>query len=162
MAGLSDFLTSKLRIDRLFVDEMGEVAIKRVLDPRSKAKEEVIVTFDTKEARDTVKRNAHHLANHQDDAGMRIHVSNYLQRDFKALIKLAYNLKQKWSALKRNVKFDPLGLYMDMQVKPDATWQRVRPEQARQANLREGNATSGPKEMEFDDLKSLLDGDGSE
>ena len=84
-----------------------------------------------------IKAKAHHLAEYREDAGMRIHIPNYryLQRDFKVLMKMAYSLKQKKPNLKRNIKFDEdsLGLYMDIQLSPDWQWQRVKPDQARQA-----------------------------
>ena len=83
-----------------------------------------------------MKAQAHHLSNYRDEAGIRIHIANYLLRDFEALMKMSYiwKKKKKRMDLESNVKFDEenTGLYMDMQVRSDGPRQRVRPNQARQ------------------------------
>ena len=79
---LCGYLTDKLRMDEAFVrDDLGEVKIRKHLDPRGN-KHEVYVTFETKEIRDAIKAKAHHLADHPDTAGMRLHLPNFLQKDF--------------------------------------------------------------------------------
>ena len=121
--------------------------------------DEVIVEFDCKEVRDTVKAQGPNLANYRDEAGMRLHLPNHLQKDFKALMSLSYELKKKNPDLRRNVKFDEndLGLYMDIQIKKDGHWKRVKPDQARTANQRSG-LTAGPDTLDADDLSALLGG----
>ena len=59
--------------------------------------------------------------------------------------------------MKRNVKFDEddLGLYMDIQLRSDRQWKRVKPEQARKA-LASSGRRSGPAEMEAGELASML------
>ena len=127
-----DFLAYKLGLDWQFDDEMGEVVVKKVRDPKRKVEGEVAVTFESKEVRDMVEAQAHNLDKYGEEAGMRLQIPNYLQKDFRVLMNLAYNLKKKHPDLKQNVKFDEdnYGLFMDAQVKKDGQWKRVRPEQA--------------------------------
>ena len=91
---------------------------------------------------------------------MRLQIPDGLQKDFKALMALAYDLKQTNKELKRNVKFDEesLGLFMDIQTDKDGEWKRVRPQQAYRALKAR---KSGPSEMQEDEIKSLL-GDQSD
>ena len=168
LAGLKDFLRTKLRMDEQFIEEeLGEVHIKKHKDLRAKTKDEVFVQFDTKEVRDTVKAQASNLANFRDEAGMRLHLPNHLQKDFKALMALSYDLKKRNPDLKRNVKFDEddLGLFMDVQFKRDGQWKRVKPEHARRALEASGTSSrkGGPDSLKEDELVVLLAGpDGQE
>lgn len=92
--GLEDFLVEKLRLDLDFIrDELGQTLIKQYKDPRSKIKDEICVTFETKDIRDAVRAQASNLENFPQ-AGMRLHVPNLLQKDFKALMGLSYDLKK--------------------------------------------------------------------
>ena len=50
--------------------------------------------FETKEIRDAVKANAANLANFREMAGMRLHLPNFLQKQFKDLMALYYDLKK--------------------------------------------------------------------
>ena len=156
--GLRDFLESKLGLNGTLVeDAINGAVITKIKDPRSKLEEEAVVSFDSKEVRDAVKAQGHNLAKYKDEAGMRLHVPNYLQKDFKILTRLAYLMKKTNPDLKRNVKFDEdsCGLFLDMQVKPDARWRRVRPDEARKAVADKG-ASGGPSEMEADELRSMI------
>ena len=78
-----------------------------------------IVTFENKHLRDAVKANASILANHRDEAGMRLDIPEHLKRDFHALMNLSFDLKKRYPGLKRNVKFDEedCGLFMDVRLK---------------------------------------------
>ena len=156
-ASLHEYMTEKLKLDEVFVKEMGGVVLREHRDPRSKIKDEVYATFETKEVRDAVRGRAHYLADYQDAAGMRLHVPNHLQRDFRALMSIAYELKKKNNRLKRNVKFDDnkMNLFIDIQVNADEPWSRIRPEEARKA-LTNRRGVNGPAELGGDDLKSLL------
>ena len=93
--------------------------IRRQVSKKGKQKEEVVVTFETKEISDAIKACASNLANYRDEAGMRLHVPDHLQKMFKLLMSLLYELKQTNSDLKRNVKFneDNLSIFMDIQTK---------------------------------------------
>ena len=128
------------------------------MDPRARTKDKVIIKFETKEARDLVKGQAHNLAQYGEEAGMRLYLPNYLQKDFRLLMKLAYIMKKKHTSLKRNIKFDEdtMGLFMDIQHENDRPWRRVKPEHAKKA-IPAQEMASGPREMGLEDLKELLD-----
>ena len=159
--GLHDFLLNKLRLDRDFVQDMGETTIKRTREPKNKNKNECIVTFESKQVRDAVKAAAPNLANHRENAGMRLHIPDHLQGDFHALMNLSFDLKKKHTGLKRNVKFDEVdnGLFMDFSLDGNGDWRRVKPAQARKANG--GRRTAGARDTDEAELQSLL-GDAEE
>ena len=66
---------------------------------------------------------------------LRLHLPNYLHKDFKAPMALSYDLKKNHADLRRNVKFDEdnMGLYMDLQLDQEGHWKRVKPDQAKKA-----------------------------
>ena len=159
--GVVDFLTEKLKMDRVFVEEeMGEVEVKRVRDFRGsgEAKDEAVVVFESKSVRDTIKGKAANLANYGQEVGMRLDIPDHLQKDFKLLTNLAYDMKRKNKELKRNVKFDEdeAGLFMDVLLKADGQWRRITTAQARALNSRKRR---GPDGFELDELKSLVGSD---
>ena len=105
--GLEDFLRNKLAMDASFVKEdMGQVSVRRVMERRPKNAQEVCVTFETKQVRDLVKAQGPNLATYRDEAGMRLQVPDHLQKNFRALMLVAYDLKKKYPDLRRNIKFD--------------------------------------------------------
>ena len=161
--GVVDFLIEKLKMDCVFVEEeMGEIEVRRVRDlkDRGGARDEAVVVFETKGVRDTIKGKAANLANFGLEAGMRLDIPNHLQKDFKLLTNLAYDMKQKNPELKRNIKFDKdeVGLFMDVLVKAGGQWRRISTEQAKTLNSRKRR---GSDRFELDELKSLV-GDGSD
>ena len=156
-AGLLTFLKEKLRMDETTLEEEIEgVTFKKVREPRNKNKNEYVVTFDNKQVRDSVKAMAPNLASHREEAGMRLHVPDHLQRDFHALMNLSYDLKRKHSGLKRNIKFDEEdgGLFMDIKLGADKEWRRVKPEQAKRANKM--RRVPHTRNMDEEELESLL------
>ena len=65
---------------KLIDDDLGEVQIRRVRDPRSRIKHESVFKFESKEVREAVKAHAPNLGNLTEmEAGMRFHVPNHLQ-----------------------------------------------------------------------------------
>ena len=76
---------------------------------------------------------------------------------------LSYDLKKRHPGLKRNIKFDEedRGLFMDLKLSEDKDWKRVKPEQAAAAAKKRNR--NGTREMEEEELKSLLsDGEDSD
>ena len=136
------------------VEDIGEVRIKKFMERKPKYKDEVIVTFAEKATRDAVKAQAYLLAEHREEAGMRLHIPDHLQKSFRALMNLSYELKKKHPALKRNIKFDEdnLDLFMDILTTPDGAWRRVDREQALKFNAKRRNnepaSTIGSEELE--------------
>lgn len=140
---LEEYLVDKLRMDKDQAAELGDVAIQRILDKRNKYCNEAVIYFDDKSDRDSVKMLAVNLANYKDEeAGMNLQIPDHLQKDFKVLMNLSYDLKKKNPRLKRNVKFDEenLNLFMDLQLDRDEAWRRIRPEMARTAAKPRKNA----------------------
>ena len=77
---LEDYLKPKLRLDDTFIqEELEETTIVRTREPRNKNKDKYIVTFKTKQVRDTVKAAASNPANFRETAGMRLHILDHLQ-----------------------------------------------------------------------------------
>ena len=154
---LEDYLENKLRMDRTFKGEdLGQVVLTKVREPKNKNKDEFVVLFESKQVRDEIKAAASNLANHRETAGMKLHVPDHLQKEFQSLMNLSYDLKKKHPALKRNIKFDEDdgGLFMDLQSEEGAEWRRVKPSQAQAANKRRGNGRT--RSIEEGELKDLL------
>ena len=134
--GLREYLRSRLNMGLDFVDSLeGRLDIRKPREVKGRKPDEYVVVFESRADRDEVKAAAPALAEHREEAGMRLHVPDHLQRQFKALMNLSYDLKTKHKGLKRNIKFDDgtLGLYLDIQIDKDEEWQRIDPEQALEA-----------------------------
>ena len=156
-AGVRSFLEDKLGVEEDFMDNAGHIEVKKVYERKSKFTDEVVVTFIDKGTRDAVKARAPALANFRDEAGMRLQVPDHLQKTFRALMNLSYDLKKKHPTLRRSIKFDEdsLGLYMDIQMDSDAEWKRIDAEQALKANQRR-TRTAGPSQFSQDEIEDLL------
>ena len=163
--GLDRYLVDMLDMDEEAVNDIGQVTIKRNYERRPKNRDEAIVTFDSAEIRDFVKSLAPALAGKQD-AGMRLHIPDHLQKLFRSYMNLAYDLKKKHKNLKRNVKFEDetLSLYMDIQVAPEEEWKRIGKEQVQRAANSRTTSTNAPPLLEADAIEDLLKDttDGSE
>ena len=159
---LEEYLRTKLRMDESFLtDELGDTAITRTKEPKNKNKDEYIVTFESKHIRDAVKAAATNLVNFRETAGMRLHIPDHLQRDFRTLMNVSYDLKKRHKELRRNIKFDEedKGLFMDIRMDEGSDWRRIKPEHAAAAAKRRNKT----KDLDAEDLQSLLgSGDESE
>ena len=96
------------------------------------------------------------MANFREEAGMRLEVPDHLQKDFRSLMNLAYDLKEKNPDLKRNIKFDEedCGLFMDIQMKKDGPWRRIKPKQAKK--VARTRKEVGPVIMSEEDITGCL------
>ena len=160
--GLEGYLREKLTLPTEFVEGLrGQVELKKPREIRGKKPNEYIVTFENREDRDAVRAAAPSLASFRDDAGMKLHIPDHLQRSFRALMNLAFDLKKKHPGLKRNVKFDDvnLDLYLDVQLKADDEWQRIDPGQAVEATKGRPGRSRG---IDADRLRRLLSDKDSE
>ena len=111
-----------------------------------------------------VKAQAYKLAEFRDEAGMRLHVPDHLQKVFRSLMNLSFDMKKKHPDLKRSVKIDEetLNLYMDIQTAADKGWRRVEAGQAIKADgRRQRNGGSAPTLLGDDEIEGLL-GDTNE
>ena len=150
-------------MDSGFVGDMGSVKIRRVVERKPKYANEVIVTFEEKSVRDAVKAQAHRLAEHREEAGMRLHIPDHLQKSFRALMSLSYDLKKRNPSLKRSVKFDEekMDLFMDIQTKTDGGWRRIESDMA-VGLMAKRRTTTAAALMGSDELDELLEGSGAE
>ena len=141
------FLSSLLELD---IDSMGEEArickVRRVCEPRSKIKNEVIAEFSSPVLRDTIKGMGFKFEGR--DAGIRMEVPTFLRSDFHVLQNLSYRLKLSNRDMKRSLKFDDHnpGLILDIQF-PEQEWQRIRPDQARSAGRTDPSLWAGLLEL---------------
>ena len=164
-ASLDKFLAEKLRLDKPFIqEELGEVKIIKPREPRNKNKDEYIVIFESKQVRDAVKAAAPNLANHREDAGMRLHIPDHLQKDFHALMNLSFDLKKRHPGLKRNIKFDEEdnGLFMDLKLEEGADWKTIKPAQAFRANKKRTGKKHSFEDRELEDLLEEDEGSDNE
>ena len=136
MESLREFLSERLDLDDQVLDELGHVKLKWVYERKPKYKDEMVAVFEDKGIRDKIKAQGPALAKHKDEAGMRLQVPDHLQKAFRALMNLSYDIKNKQPNLKRNIKFeeDFLGLEMDIQISDGGDWRRIEAPQAIQAN----------------------------
>ena len=151
-------------MDKDFVEDMGEVRVKRVVERRPRYKDEAIVTFEDKRVRDAVKAQAYKLGNSGDEQGMRLHLPDHLQKSFRALMGLTYDMKKKYPGLRRSVKFDEdkLDLFVDVQTSNEADWKRIDSEQAiKAASKRPGRRNSTKSTLLAEDIEEML-GEGEE
>ena len=112
---------SNLRFDKSCLTDMGELGVKRVAGTGpKKIANEVVVKFSSVEVRDAVKQAAKELAG--TSAGIRFEIPAWLQPSLKTLESLSYNLKQKNTDMRRNIKFDDhaMDLVIDFCPAPDA------------------------------------------
>ena len=145
-AASADFLTDKLEFDRSFLDDVGDFHVERVVDPRSKVEQEVVIELPNPSIRDAIKARGFKLQGKR--AGIRIELPHYLKSDFNLLQSISYKMKMANPEMKRSVKFDDelLGLYLDVQI-PGQDWRRIRPSQARAARDADPSIRSGPLEL---------------
>lgn len=84
--------------------DFGSLDTRRVIEPRSKIQDEVVVEFPTSAIRDSVKSCGYRLEGMA--AGIKIEIPAFLKSDFHVLQNLAFKMKQANKEAKRSVKFD--------------------------------------------------------
>ena len=82
-------MKDKLKTDNLYREGLGNVVLRRHRDPRSKAKDEVVATFENREVADAVRALASNLAGQGALAGIRLHIPGHLMTNFKLLENLS-------------------------------------------------------------------------
>ena len=97
------------------------------------AQNQVLVTFATVGLRDEVKMMARNLRGQDRKTGVQIEPPDHLRGQYQVFQRLAFQLKRKNGALRRNIKFfDPDNcLTMDVKVSPEADWKCVSYEHAK-------------------------------
>ena len=143
---LAAFLTDKLKFPPDFTSTIGPMRVGKHYDPRSKAKDEVIVVFSNRETRDAIRAAAPNLSGN-NNAGIRIQVPGHLLTNFKALENLGYQMRKVDRNVRRVIKFDDAAQDMVMDVKIGDQWRRIRPSEALQAKRNNPRLEAGPAEM---------------
>ena len=97
--------------------EVGAVSVRRVEEPRSKIKDEVVVEFSSASIRNTIKGSGWKLEG--KEAGIRMEVPIHLRSNFHVLQNLAYKMRTANPGMKRSLKFDDptLGLVLDIHMR---------------------------------------------
>ena len=149
-AAVAHYLTDSLLMDRDIEGEVKDFEIRRVRSAKGKHVNEVIITFPDVETRDAVRAAAPNLAG-KTNMGMRLEIPESLRPSLRALESMSYLLKQKNTALKRNIKYDDevMDLIMDVKLDENTPWRKIRPQQAMEAK-RNRVAPSREDQVELD------------
>ena len=156
------FLLQHLGFDDTFVNGMGPLSVTRIerRRPAGNIADEAVVTFHTKEIRDTVRGAAFKLGACALTAGIRLEVPDFLQNNFKALENIAFRLKKKYGGLKRNIKLDDYRMDVVMDVKLDKTseWNTILPQHAIRAkqNLKPDQPSGASRTLDQNELDDLM------
>ena len=154
------FLTTHLLLDSDFMSNLGPFTVKRIPSgPGSKVRDEAVVTFDTIDARDAVKRSAKNLAGKGRGYGVRLELPNYLKTAMSALQHVSYEIKQKFPEARRNVLFDDetMDLVLDFSTGEGRPWRRMSSQQARDRKKRKPSTQGGRLTMEAEEIDNILD-----
>ena len=153
------FLEEHLKLDRSFTRDVGPIAIRRVPSgPGSKIKNEVIVTFDTVDARDAVKGAAKNLAGKGQEYGVRLELPDHLKSAMGALQSVSYEIKQRYDGARRNVLFDDgtMDLALDFSVGEGKPWRRITAGQAIERKKKNADK-AGKFSLDNGEIDALLD-----
>ena len=138
------FMRECLRLDSCQVESLGPYSVRRVpYGSAAKVKNEVVVTYQTTEARDVVKGAAKNLAGKSLDYGVRLELPNHLKSAMTALQGISYDIKQKFPASRRNVFFDDsmMDLVLDICTSEGQSWKRITSAQAKQKRKKTASGT---------------------
>ena len=125
--------------------------------PKSKIQREMVVRFLSVEARDLVKGSARNLASLGQDYGVRHELPDFLKTAMKDLQSLSYELKQKFTEARRNVRFDDdnMDLVLDFTTGEGEPWKRISSKQAR-ARRRLGSGAGSERVIDDAEIEEIL------
>ena len=138
---------------------LGPLKLQRVpYGPRSKQRNEMLVQFQTIEARDIVRGAASNLAGCGPEVGIRLELPNHLKTNMKALQQVSYEIKQKHPTSRRNVLFDDdvMDLALDICLGEGQQWRRITPAQAKE-KMKKKKAAGGRSTVDEAELDKILD-----
>ena len=150
-----DFIQTKLKITGSEYDAIGRFEAKEEKMSGSNYPDEVVVVFETREARDRVKGASRNLAN-DPQAGIRINVPGFLLDNYRLLAATGYSIKTNQAGVKRSIKFDDPSRNLVLDVLVGEEWRRITPQEARLAAATNPNIKLGPKKMSGADISSLV------
>ena len=154
-ANITAFLKEKLKITDEEMKKLGNITFRRFRDATA-VDNEILISFETKRARDIVKAGGKHLAGLGNKVGMKIHVPGHLQSNFNLLQSLGYHLKQTDETIRRSIKFDDEQEDLVMDVFVDGAWSRIRPGEAKAVAAENPEIASGPKILTANKISGLL------
>ena len=150
------FLCDKLKLSNQKINSLGLIEVGRSLGRVACKRMEVLVTFETKEGRDTVKAAGFNLAG-QSESGMAIHVPGHLTDNLHALSSICYKIKRNQaSGVKRSMKFDDekQDVYLDIFVA--GQWRRIDPSEAKIALRAVPTELTPSRFLSPDDVSDLV------
>ena len=158
-----EFLVAELLVDKQYALDLN-FKVKRVAGQgrgrdrdasAPKIRDEVLVAFETVRERDEVRSHAKNLE--KKGRGLRLEVPEHLWPSFRVLQELAFELKQKNPALRRNVLFDDFHCDLKMDFTYDsADWKTVLPAEARKSLKACRPARSRKNSVSASDLEKIL------
>ena len=154
-ANLTLFLKEKLKVPDEDMKKLGNITYRKFRDATANDNE-LLISFETKRARDIVKASGKNLAGLGNKVGMKIHVPGHLQSNFNLLQSLGYHLKQTDETIRRSIKFDDEQEDLVMDVFVDGAWSRIRPEEAKAVAADNPAIASGPKVLSASKISGLL------
>ena len=159
-----EFLVNELRLDQQYAADLlfdvKRVGRQRSKDSTTPVKDEVLVTFETVRERDDVRSYARNFE--RKGRGLRLEIPEHLWPSFRVLQDLAYELKLKHPAMKRNILFDDSVSDLKMDFCIGNEWKTILPEEARKslAKSRPARSLSQRPRATERELEQLLE-DGS-
>ena len=98
----------------------------------SPAQSQVLVEFQTVRDRDEIKALGKNLRGESSSVGIQMEIPDFLRGRFQTFQSLAFQLKKKNPALKRNIKFvdSTMELVMDIKLNAESEWKAVQYEDA--------------------------------
>lgn len=149
------FLQSKLKITGLAFESLGKMDVRRTKETNVKYPDEVVIIFQTKEARDAVKAAGKHLAN-EVQCGIRINVPTFMLEDYRLLASVGYMLKSTQTDVRRAIKYNDTSRNLILDVRIDNEWRRVTAAEAREASKTNPAIRSGPRRLDSAGISALL------
>ena len=141
-----EFMVKSLELPNDTAAELGIVSARKVKQARrSRIENEVLVKFRTIEERDIVQSYATNLAKLNGAAGIRMEIPAHLRQAFQLFETHGSLLRQRFSELKRSIKFDDeaMSLVMDVRLTAADNWERISVGDAQRSRReRENNGTS--------------------
>ena len=156
-----EFLVAELLVDKQYALDLS-FRVKRVAGQgrgkdrdSQRIKDEVLVAFENVRERDEVRSHAKNLE--KKGRGLRLEVPEPLWPSFRVLQELAFELKQKNPALRRNVLFDDLNRDLKMDFSYDSVeWKTVVPSEARKSLKTCRPTRSRKNSVSASDLEKIL------
>jgi hypothetical protein len=161
--GLRDLVTKKLGLDGGILDELPGDAIRSLpTRENDRIKHEIVVRFSSVRDRDLVKAAGFKLAG--TDSSLRLELPSHLLGVHRTLSRAAADLRKAKPGTRTYVKFDDDSLSMVMDYRLNGgSWQRLRPEQAKEAiPLPAPQAVSEVSAEEFGSLLTPANGANTE